>query len=99
VSSRRLVVARLFVADTETLCSPTDLEVLQLPSSTIIKTPIERFTEKGIISGGIERECDVIIKATGFGGPLLSFSGGVEASDPQPPGPFFRPQTLPTLRK
>ncbi|KAI9034677.1 hypothetical protein DFJ74DRAFT_650175 [Hyaloraphidium curvatum] len=41
-------------------------EVLQLPTTTIVKTPIERFTEKGIVSGGVERECDVIIKATGF---------------------------------
>jgi len=42
------------------------LAALQRPTTTIIKAPIERFTEKGIIAGGIERPCDIIIKATGF---------------------------------
>ncbi|KAI9022580.1 hypothetical protein DFJ74DRAFT_99603 [Hyaloraphidium curvatum] len=41
-------------------------EMLQLPTTTIIKDPIERFTAKGIVAGGVERACDVVIKATGF---------------------------------
>lgn len=41
-------------------------DVLQLPTTTIIRSPIERFTERGIVAGGVERECDMIIKATGL---------------------------------
>jgi hypothetical protein len=29
-------------------------------------TPIEKFTEKGIVTGGKEREFDIIVLATGF---------------------------------
>lgn len=43
------------------------LDALQLPTTTIVKAPIEKFTDKGIVAGGVEYECDVIIKATGFG--------------------------------
>ncbi|KAI9024530.1 hypothetical protein DFJ74DRAFT_665466 [Hyaloraphidium curvatum] len=42
------------------------LEALQDPRTTIVKGPIERFTARGIVAGGVERPCDVIIKATGF---------------------------------
>jgi cation diffusion facilitator CzcD-associated flavoprotein CzcO len=55
-----------FLAPRPSLPTHPDFDVLQLPTSTIIKAPIERFTEKGIVAGGIERQCDVVIKATGF---------------------------------
>ncbi|KAI9028381.1 hypothetical protein DFJ74DRAFT_658763 [Hyaloraphidium curvatum] len=42
------------------------LDVLQLPTTTIVRGEIERFTADGIVSGGVERKCDVIIKAIGF---------------------------------
>ncbi|KAI9012272.1 hypothetical protein DFJ74DRAFT_683180 [Hyaloraphidium curvatum] len=42
------------------------LEALQLPTTKVINSPIERFTDTGIVAGGVERPCDVIIKATGF---------------------------------
>jgi cation diffusion facilitator CzcD-associated flavoprotein CzcO len=67
VSLHDILVLRLAANTFSISISPTsDFDVLQLPTTTIIKDHIERFTEKGIIAGGIERECDVIIKATGF---------------------------------
>lgn len=45
---------------------PSYFKALTLPTTTIIRDNIERFTPDGIIAGGVERKCDVIIKAIGF---------------------------------
>lgn len=42
------------------------LEALQAPQTTIVTKHIEHFTENGIVAGGVEYPCDVVIKATGF---------------------------------
>jgi len=47
-------------------------EILDKPTTEIVNinekngTPIEKFTEKGIVAGGKEREHDIIVLATGF---------------------------------
>lgn len=48
--------------------SPGDgyLEALQEPNVSIEYNPIERVTERGIVSGGSEKEFDIIVCATGF---------------------------------
>ncbi len=42
------------------------IPALANPKSTVVAEGIERFTENGIVAGGIEREVDVIVYATGF---------------------------------
>lgn len=42
------------------------MPALANPKSTVITDGIDRFTERGIVAGGIEREVDVIVYATGF---------------------------------
>jgi thioredoxin reductase len=44
------------------------MEAIQKPNVDVHFTAVEQVTEKGVVGAdGIERECDTIVCATGFG--------------------------------
>lgn len=70
---------------------PGYLEALCKPNVNLIQTPIQHFTEKGIVDAdGVEREVDVVICATGanvdFAPPFPVISNGVDLSSSWKPG-------------
>lgn len=61
---------RSYPIATKRICIDTGyFEVFNQPNVTLIdinEQPIERFTQRGIVAGGVEHELDVVILATGF---------------------------------
>lgn len=59
------------------LCVDTDYyQTYNLPHVNLVdisRRPIERFTAKGVVTGGTEYECDAVICATGFAAMTGSF--------------------------
>ncbi|KAJ9267508.1 hypothetical protein DTO212C5_5984 [Paecilomyces variotii] len=78
---------------------PGYLEALTKENVNFIQTPIQRFTEKGIVTkDGIEREVDVIICATGanvdFAPPFSLIANGIDLKTAwKPEGHFGFPYT------
>ncbi|KAL1976785.1 hypothetical protein VTN31DRAFT_3067 [Thermomyces dupontii] len=70
---------------------PGYLEALSQPNVSYIQTPIERFTETGIVTvDGVQRDVDVVICSTGanvdFVPPFPIIANGVNIQDAWKPG-------------